>query len=139
MIRYRTRDLTRLLPPSAATSRSMRRIEKITGRSDDMLIIRGVNLFPTQIEELILKQPELEPHYTLEVTRPATSRRVDGACRNGIATGERQPGCAPCRCAKARACDQGLCRVVGERAARYADGDRALDGQGQAHRRSTLG
>jgi len=48
----------------------MRRIEKITGRSDDMLIIRGVNLFPTQIEELILKQPELEPHYTLEVTRP---------------------------------------------------------------------
>jgi len=67
MIRYRTRDLTRLLPP---TARSMRRIEKITGRSDDMLIIRGVNLFPTQIEELILKQPELEPHYTLEVTRP---------------------------------------------------------------------
>ncbi|MGH6612119.1 MAG: phenylacetate--CoA ligase PaaK [Burkholderiaceae bacterium] len=68
MIRYRTRDLTRLLPP---TARSMRRIEKITGRSDDMLIIRGVNLFPTQIEELILKQPELAPHYTLEVTRPA--------------------------------------------------------------------
>ncbi len=54
-----------------AAARSMRRIEKITGRSDDMLIIRGVNLFPTQIEELILKQPELEPHYTLEVTRPA--------------------------------------------------------------------
>ncbi|MGH6623501.1 MAG: AMP-binding protein, partial [Burkholderiaceae bacterium] len=71
MIRYRTRDLTRLLPPSAGTSRSMRRIEKITGRSDDMLIIRGVNLFPTQVEELILKQPELEPIYTLEVTRPA--------------------------------------------------------------------
>ena len=72
MIRYRTRDLTRLLPPSVAKhSRSMRRMEKITGRSDDMLIIRGVNLFPTQIEELILKQPELEPHYTLEVTRPA--------------------------------------------------------------------
>ncbi len=67
MVRYRTRDLTRLLPP---TARSMRRIEKITGRSDDMLIIRGVNLFPTQVEELILKQPELEPYYTLEVTRP---------------------------------------------------------------------
>jgi phenylacetate-CoA ligase len=67
MIRYRTRDLTRLLPP---TARSMRRIEKITGRSDDMLIVRGVNLFPTQIEELILKQPELTPHYLLEVTRP---------------------------------------------------------------------
>ena len=67
MIRYRTRDLTRLLPP---TARSMRRIEKITGRSDDMLIIRGVNVFPTQVEELILKQPELSPHYLLEVTRP---------------------------------------------------------------------
>jgi len=56
VIRYRTRDLTRLLPP---TARSMRRMEKITGRSDDMMIIRGVNVFPTQIEELILKQPEL--------------------------------------------------------------------------------
>ncbi len=67
MIRYRTRDLTRLLPP---TARSMRRIEKITGRSDDMLIIRGVNVFPTQIEELILKQSELVPHYQLEITRP---------------------------------------------------------------------
>jgi phenylacetate-CoA ligase len=67
IIRYRTRDLTRLLPP---TARSMRRMEKITGRSDDMLIIRGVNVFPTQIEELILKQPALAPHYQLEVTRP---------------------------------------------------------------------
>lgn len=66
MIRYRTRDLTRLLPP---TARSMRRIEKITGRCDDMLIIRGVNVFPTQVEELILKQPELTPYYLLEVTR----------------------------------------------------------------------
>src|SRR5204862_3244799 len=67
IIRYRTRDLTRLLPP---TARSMRRIEKITGRSDDMLIIRGVNVFPTQIEELILKHRALEPHYQLEITRP---------------------------------------------------------------------
>ncbi|HEX5865714.1 MAG TPA: phenylacetate--CoA ligase PaaK [Casimicrobiaceae bacterium] len=67
IVRYRTRDLTRLLPPSA---RSMRRIEKITGRSDDMLIIRGVNVFPTQIEELILKHVSLAPHYQLEVTRP---------------------------------------------------------------------
>jgi phenylacetate-CoA ligase len=67
MIRYRTRDLTRLLPP---TARSMRRIEKITGRSDDMLIIRGVNVFPTQVEELILKQGALVPHYQLEISRP---------------------------------------------------------------------
>jgi phenylacetate-CoA ligase len=67
VIRYRTRDLTRLLP---GTARTMRRMEKITGRSDDMLIIRGVNVFPSQIEELILKQPRLAPHYVLEVTRP---------------------------------------------------------------------
>ncbi len=66
IIRYRTRDLTRLLAP---TARSMRRMERISGRSDDMLIIRGVNVFPSQIEELILKQPGLSPHYVLEVTK----------------------------------------------------------------------
>jgi len=66
IIRYRTRDLTRLLPP---TARSMRRIDKITGRSDDMLIVRGVNLFPTQVEELILKIPQLAPHYQLVLSR----------------------------------------------------------------------
>jgi phenylacetate-CoA ligase len=66
VIRYRTRDLTRLLPP---TARSMRRMEKITGRSDDMLIIRGVNVFPSQIEELILKTAGLAPHYVLEISK----------------------------------------------------------------------
>ncbi len=66
IIRYRTRDLTRLLPP---TARSMRRMDKITGRSDDMLIIRGVNVFPTQIEELILKMPLLSPQYLIHVSR----------------------------------------------------------------------
>jgi phenylacetate-CoA ligase len=66
VIRYRTRDLTRLLP---GTARTMRRMEKITGRSDDMLIIRGVNVFPSQIEELILRQPELSPHYVLELSK----------------------------------------------------------------------
>jgi phenylacetate-CoA ligase len=66
VIRYRTRDLTRLLP---GTARTMRRMEKITGRSDDMLIIRGVNVFPSQIEELLLKQPGLTPHYVLEVSK----------------------------------------------------------------------
>ncbi len=66
IIRYRTRDLTRLLP---GTARTMRRMEKITGRSDDMLIIRGVNVFPSQIEELILKQTELSPHYVLELSK----------------------------------------------------------------------
>ena len=66
IVRYRTRDLARLLPP---TARSFRRIGKITGRTDDMLIIRGVNVFPSQIGELVLKMPQLAPHYQLEVTR----------------------------------------------------------------------
>ncbi|MCL2830421.1 MAG: phenylacetate--CoA ligase [Betaproteobacteria bacterium] len=66
VIRYRTRDLTRLLPP---TARSMRRMDRIAGRSDDMLIIRGVNVFPSQIEELILKREKLSPHYVIEVWR----------------------------------------------------------------------
>jgi len=66
IIRYRTRDLTRLLAP---TSRSMRRMGRINGRSDDMLIIRGVNVFPSQVEELILGMPALAPHYQLVVTR----------------------------------------------------------------------
>jgi phenylacetate-CoA ligase len=67
MIRYRTRDLTRLLP---GTARTMRRMEKITGRSDDMIILRGVNLFPTQVEELILRVPGLSPHFQLVLSRP---------------------------------------------------------------------
>jgi len=66
IIRYRTRDLTRLLPGSA---RTMRRLEKITGRSDDMMIVRGVNVFPTQIEELLLKQAVLSPHYQCVLSR----------------------------------------------------------------------
>ena len=66
LIRYRTRDLTRLLP---GTARTMRRMEKITGRSDDMLIIRGVNVFPTQIEERVLQQAGLAPHYQLRISR----------------------------------------------------------------------
>lgn len=66
VIRFRTRDLTRLLP---GTARAMRRIARITGRSDDMLIIRGVNVFPSQIEEILLKQQGLAPHYVLEVRR----------------------------------------------------------------------
>ncbi len=66
VIRYRTRDLTRLLP---GTARTMRRMEKITGRSDDMMIVRGVNVFPTQIEEQILKVPGLAGHYQIVLTR----------------------------------------------------------------------
>ncbi|GAB7538763.1 phenylacetate--CoA ligase PaaK [Burkholderia sp. 3C] len=66
IVRYRTRDLSRLLP---GTARTMRRMEKITGRSDDMMIIRGVNVFPTQIEEQLLKQRVLAPHYQIVLTR----------------------------------------------------------------------
>src|SRR5262245_9120934 len=85
VIRYRTRDLTRLLPGSA---RTMRRMEKITGRSDDMLIIRGVNVFPSQIEELILKQPGLAPHYVLEVSK-------DGPLDQLTVVVEGDPGATP--------------------------------------------
>jgi phenylacetate-CoA ligase len=67
VVRYRTRDLTRLLPGNVT---AMRRFAKITGRTDDMLIIRGVNLFPSQVEELILTRPGLAPHYEIEVSRP---------------------------------------------------------------------
>ena len=67
IVRYRTRDLTRLLP---GTARSMRRMQRVKGRNDDMLIIRGVNLFPSFIEELVLEDPRLSPHYYLEVSRP---------------------------------------------------------------------
>ncbi|TMJ26131.1 MAG: phenylacetate--CoA ligase [Alphaproteobacteria bacterium] len=66
VVRYRTRDLTRLLP---GTARSMRRMEKVTGRSDDMMIVRGVNVFPTQIEEQLLRCTGLAPHYQIELRR----------------------------------------------------------------------
>jgi len=77
MIRYRTRDLTRLLPP---TARSMRRMGKIVGRSDDMLIIRGVNVFPTQIEELILQHGALSGQYQLVVTRDGKLDEMQVLC-----------------------------------------------------------
>ena len=80
IIRYRTRDLTRLLP---GTARSMRRMEKITGRSDDMIILRGVNVFPTQIEEQILKCAGLAPHFQIELTREG---RMDAMCVHTEAT-----------------------------------------------------
>ena len=66
IMRYRTRDLSRLLP---GTARSMRRMEKVTGRSDDMMIVRGVNVFPSQIEEIILKDKRLAPHFVIELRR----------------------------------------------------------------------
>ena len=77
VIRYRTRDLTRLLPP---TARSMRRMGKIVGRSDDMLIIRGVNLFPTQVEEIVLQHGQLSGQYQLVVTREGLLDEVRVRC-----------------------------------------------------------
>ncbi|GAB4070540.1 phenylacetate--CoA ligase [Angustibacter speluncae] len=92
VIRYRTRDLTRLLP---GTARSMRRIEKITGRSDDMMIVRGVNVFPTQIEEVLLRLPALSPHFQCVLTREgrmddltvAVERRADASADDGVVAG----------------------------------------------------
>lgn len=83
IVRYRTRDLTRLLP---GTARTMRRMEKITGRSDDMMIVRGVNVFPTQIEELICKRAELAPHYLCILTRegPLDCLTVAVEARQGL-------------------------------------------------------
>lgn len=77
VIRYRTRDLTRLLPP---TARSFRRIGRITGRTDDMLIIRGVNVFPTQIEELVLRDPRFCGNYQLIVTRSGHLDELEVRC-----------------------------------------------------------
>ena len=84
IIRYRTRDLTRLLP---GTARSMRRIEKVMGRSDDMIILRGVNVFPSQIEDQLLAQPGLAPHFQIELLRSVeTSTATDDASRASAAT-----------------------------------------------------
>ena len=88
VIRYRTRDLTRLLP---GTARTMRRMEKITGRSDDMMIVRGVNVFPTQIEELILQQPALAPHYQCILTREAALDCLTVAVEAAAGLGPQSP------------------------------------------------
>jgi phenylacetate-CoA ligase len=97
IIRYRTRDLTRLLPP---TARSMRRMAKVVGRSDDMLIIRGVNVFPTQVEELILKVAGLSPHYQLEVSREG---HLDSLCVHVECAPGQEHGAASERCGDALA------------------------------------
>jgi phenylacetate-CoA ligase len=93
VIRYRTRDLTRLLP---GTARTMRRMQKITGRTDDMIILRGVNLFPTQIEELIMGIPALSPHFQLHLVR--TGRMDEMAVHV-----ERRPGATEADAAEAGA------------------------------------
>ena len=128
VIRYRTRDLTRLLP---GTARTMRRMERIRGRSDDMLIIRGVNVFPTQIEAALAKEERLAPHYLLEVRRDGALDALDVLVEardrvTGDASRARRPRRAP---------DQGLCRRDDEGPRGRARNDRALAGQGQAGHR----
>ena len=128
IIRYRTRDLTRLLP---GTARTMRRMEKITGRSDDMMIIRGVNVFPTQIEELILKRPELSAALPV---RP-DARGPDGQPQGGGGNPPRpvaREHRGPRRRQDAAVRDQGLCGQ--QRRDRVARRRRrgAQPGQGQA-------
>ncbi|SFN85253.1 phenylacetate-CoA ligase [Geodermatophilus obscurus] len=86
VVRYRTRDLTRLLPGTARPG--MRRMEKVTGRTDDMVILRGVNLFPTQIEEVVLRTPGLSPHFALELL---TRGRMDHL----VVRVEARPDCPP--------------------------------------------
>jgi phenylacetate-CoA ligase len=87
VVRYRTRDLTRLLP---GTARTMRRMARITGRSDDMLIVRGVNIFPTQIEEIVLGASELAPHYQVVLHRVGRLDTMTVTC-------ELRPGVHPSR------------------------------------------
>ena len=84
VVRYRTRDLTRLLPPA---NRPMRRIDRITGRSDDMLIIRGVNVFPSNIEAALAKEERLAPHYLLELRRPGSLDELDVVVETRAALG----------------------------------------------------
>ncbi len=85
IIRYRTRDLTRLLP---GTARSMRRMEKVTGRSDDMIILRGVNVFPTQIEECLMATEGLSPHFQIELTRPGRMDEMRIICEGNLESAE---------------------------------------------------
>ncbi|WP_028813396.1 phenylacetate--CoA ligase PaaK [Streptomyces flavidovirens] len=93
VVRYRTRDLTRLLPGTARPG--FRRMEKVTGRSDDMVIVRGVNLFPTQIEEIVLRTPGIAPHFQLRLTREGRMDRLTvRAEARPEATGEQRAAAA---------------------------------------------
>jgi phenylacetate-CoA ligase len=99
VIRYRTRDLTRLLPGSSHGP--FRRIEKITGRSDDMIILRGINIFPTQIEEIVLRTAGLTPHFQLLLTRAGS--RDELTVRSEAAAGLDAAGRAAAAAAVVRA------------------------------------
>ena len=126
IIRYRTRDLTRLLP---GTARSMRRMEKITGRSDDMIILRGVNVFPTQIEEQLMDVPALSPHFQIELVRPG--RMDEMHIHVEMAEGQSQEGAE----AAARALSGKIKSNVGVSAkVHVADGGKVARSEGKAVR-----
>ena len=130
VIRYRTRDLTRLLPGTAVPS--MRRMEKVTGRTDDMMIVRGVNVFPTQIEEHVLAEPRLSPYFQCVLTQPGRMVEltvlVEPLSRLDAGAAERDR-------ADARGEDQGAYRHDVPRRGARAGVDRALHRQGAPHRR----
>ena len=133
VIRYRTRDLTRLMP---GTTRPMRRMERIKGRSDDMLIIRGVNLFPSQIEAVLGREPQLAPHYLLEVRRPHNLDELEVQVEmrpelSGKLNTEGNFG----GCAKGPASGQSLHGHYGDGARTGAGNHRALPGQSEARHR----
>ena len=126
VIRYRTRDLTRLMP---GTARSMRRMEKITGRSDDMMILRGVNVFPTQIEEELLKIDSLSAHYQIVLTREGRLDEMEimVEARPHAASAEERKAAA----GRAAGCGQELYRRHRQGHGRHPRRDRALAGQGE--------
>ncbi len=131
VVRYRTRDLTRLLP---GTARTMRRMEKVTGRSDDMLIVRGVNMFPTQVEEQLLKSDVLSGHYQIVLTREGRMDDVGGARRSPA--GVLRSGVAGIRSEGRRGAHQGYHRADHTRRRGSARHDRTFARQGKARNRS---
>ena len=133
VIRYRTRDLTRLLP---GTARSMRRMEKITGRTDDMIILRGVNLFPTQIEEIVLGIPTLSPHFQCHLDRSGNLDTLTVRVERRDATTDAEAAAAQTELAPA---DQGVHRRQRRGRRRRRGLDRALGRQDAADRRPPRG
>ena len=129
VVRYRTRDLTRLLP---GTARSMRRMEKVTGRSDDMMIVRGVNVFPTQIEEKLLEFEALSAHYQIVLTRLGRMDEMEVKVEARAGASESAVG----RGTRARASHQADDRHFRASQRAAARGHRAFAGQGAPHRRS---
>ena len=130
VVRYRTRDLTRLLPGTAYPA--FRRMQKVTGRTDDMMIVRGVNLFPTQVEEQILTVDGLAPHYVCVLTRPGQPRRAHRPRGVGRRAGRRRRGGDGGDAGRA---DQARHRRHGTGRGGAAPRPRAVAGQGPADQR----